>query len=243
MSVVGSDQVLPLFLYISGAAVNYANKTAFQAAGWGLTWQDADGADLPTQPTWTLPIAGDATTGRHIVKFAEPDGTYTIKITQATNGSSYPLEATGEGSSYDIDAIGALIATSGGSVISTSAVTDTATMFDGDSIYLTFSVLEAALTQIGASSLADCDTLAAEIKLDANDSGDSADVATLTESIVSDVSGTRTVRGTLDAFPSALAVEDSQKSRQATAHLRLTKGTKTIIASEIKLTINWKATT
>lgn len=243
MSVVGSEQVLPLFLKISGAAVNYANKTAFTAAGWNLTWQDADGSDLSTQPTWSLPIAGDATTGRHLIKFTEPDGVYTIKVTLPANGESQPLEAFGEGSAYDIDAVGALISTSGGSVISETASSDTAEMYDGDSIYLTFSVLEAALTQIGATSLADCDTLAAEIKLDANDSSDAADVTTLSEAIVSDVNGTRTVRGTLAAFPAALAVADGQRSRACTAHLRLTKGSNTIIASEIKLTVNWKATT
>ena len=243
MSVVGSDQVLPLFLVISGAAVNYANKTAFQAAGWDLTWQDPDGVDLATQPTWSLPIAGDATTGRHLIKFTEPDGPYTILITQATNGQSTPLEATGEGDAYDIDTIGGTIATSNGTLISPTVISTTATMYHGDSIYLTFDVPDAALTQIGAASLADCDTRAAEIKLDAKNSGDDADVATLTETIITDTSGARVLRGTLPAFPVELAVADSQKAAQATAHLRLTKGSNTIIAAEIKVNINWKATT
>lgn len=242
MSVVGSDQPLVVFLQISGAAVDYADKTAFQAANWDLTWYDADGAALSPQPTWSLPNAGDSATGRHQFKFTEPDGPYTVKVTLATNGEATPQEFMGEGFSYDIDALGALIATSGGVVISETLYSDSATMYHGDSIYLLFSVPEAALTAIGASSLADCDTIAAEIKRDSEDSGDNADVTTLTEAIITDTSNNRTLTGTLTAFPAILAVPDGSKSLAATAHVRLTKTSKTIIASEIKLTVNWKAT-
>jgi hypothetical protein len=242
MSVVGTNQPLPLFLQISSAPVNYSNKTTFQAAGWDLTWQDANGTNLSPQPTWSLPIAGDATTGRHLIKYEDPSGPYTIKITKPANGESTPTEVTGEGFSYDDNSIGAAIATSSGTVITETATSTAVPMFDGDSIYLTFSVPEAALVQIGATSLANCDTMAAEIKLDASDSSAAPEVTTPVETIVSDVVNIRTVRAIVATFPSVLAVITGQRSRAATAHLRLTKGGNTIIAAEIKITINWKAT-
>ena len=79
--------------------------------------------------------------------------------------------------------------------------------------------------------------------LDSLNSDDTASVTGFSNSITSDTSGNRVVRCTLNAFPAALAVQDSTKSLAATAHLRLTEGSKTAIASEIKLTVKWKATT
>lgn len=242
MSVAGQDVTFPLFLYLSGSTVGYATKTAFQAASWNITFHDVNDNLLSPQPSWTMPVAGDSATGRHVIKFPEPDGIYTVKIIRPAAGYSSPMALVGEGTTYDIDNIGATIASFGGSAISPTLRSNTASMFDGDSIDLTFFVYDAALASIGATSLADCSARACEIKLDNKDSSVSPDVATLVETILTDTTGNRTLRATLDTFPSAIAVAAGQKSTSATAHLRLTKSTKTIIASEIKLTINWKAT-
>lgn len=240
MPVVGSPLPFVLYLADSSGDLTYASKALFLAAGWNLTWYDEDSIALSVQPTWTLPVAGAA--GRHQFQFLEPRGPYTIKVTKPAGAYSSPIEGQGEGVDYDINSIGALIATSGGVAISNRITTDSATIYHGDSLDLSFSVLEAALASIGANDLSDC-TLYAGIKLTGVDSGDAAAVDTWTAlAATSDTIGNRVVRAQLDAFPVALAVPSNSTQLSAVAHLRLTVSTKTLIVAAIALTVEWKAT-
>ncbi len=121
--------------------------------------------------------------------------------------------------------------------------TDTADIYDGNSIVIDMEVLEAALDAIGAASLADCTTIVAEVKLVTLDSDDAATVA-LDTSIISDVADTRTVRAGLDDFPSVeLGVPDGVRSLAARCDLRLTKGSKILTAATVDVTVRWKANT
>lgn len=243
MSVNGD--LLPQAIYLSDLGGNpaiYSNKASFNAAGWDITWRDANGVALAPQPSWSLG-AGDAR-GRHHVTFVLSSGTWSARvITPTALHISSPTEFQGEGFGYDYNSLGGMIAASTGVTLVPTITTSTAEMFDGDSIDLTFSVPEAALVSIGAANLAAVTTLAAEIKLDSKDSSVAGDVTTLTETITSDILGTRTVRAILNAFPSVLAVPTGSKSAACTAHLRMTLGAKTIICSAISITVKWKATT
>lgn len=245
--ITGEPDIQTLYLYdAAGALVSYASKALMVAALWDLIWYDADGVALASQPTWSLPVAGAL--GRHQIKFIVPAGVWTCKVSlPAAANVAAPIEFGGEGLSYDIDTIGSMIATTNGVAITPVTVSDTATIFQGDSLVFDFAVSEAALTLLGvgvaAGALALVDTKLCQIKLNSADSGDTAITAVFTNSITSDVVGTRTLRATLSVFPSGLNIPASAKSLPFTAHLRLTEGSTTIIASEIAGTVLWKATT
>jgi len=240
--IVGTE--LPQAMYLktdAGVAVVYASKAAFTAAGWAITWYDQDGVALASQPTWDLQAG--TSDGRHVVSFINPSGQWTAKVTQLAGHFSNPIEFGGEGLANDADTLYAAWASSGGSPATDTSTDGEVTMYHGDSIRIDLTVLEAALTAIGATSLADCSAIAAEIKRTSQDSDDAADVTTLAETIVTDTSGNRLVRASLDAFPVILAVADDEDSLTARCDLRLTKGTKTIIAATRTVRVLWKATT
>jgi len=241
--ITGDEIPQPLYLFdATGAPVIYASKAAMQAAGWDLIWYDEDEVALASQPTWTLQSAGE-TSGRHHIRYVMPTAVWTCPVVKpSVDHYSAPAEFGGEGLTYDTDAIGSLIATSGGVSLTPVTTADEAEIYDGDSIILDFAVTEAGLAYIGAASLAAIDTMISHIKLNTTDSDQVATVTGLTNSITSDTSGNRVVRATLDAFPAALAVLDATKSLACTAQLRATEGTKTAILAEIALTIKWKAT-
>lgn len=224
-----------------GVAAVYATKADFLTAGWDLTWQDATGADLATQPTWTL-SAGEAN-GRHVIGWAPAEGLATVKVTAPAGYRSDPAEFSVEASVYSLDDLYGVMSAGLATPVTDLTTTDATDIYDEDSIVLDFSVLEAALTALGAASLADCDTIEAEIKRESQNSGDAADVATLTESILSDTSGNRVVRAVLDTFPVILAVPDGSDQVVARADLRLTKGARTLTVATRELTIRWKAST
>ncbi len=241
--ITGETVIQTLYLYdAAGALVSYATKAAMASAGWALTWYDNTGVALSSQPTWTLPVAGAS--GRHQIAFVMPSGVWTCKVTlPAAANVAAPAEFGDEGTAYDIDSVGSSIATSSGVALTAITIGDAVTVYDGDSLVFDFAVSEAALTELGAASLTAVTTKLVQIKLDSSDSSTAAIAATFTNSITSDVSGTRTLHAYVDAFPAALAVPAGTKSVSATAHLRLTNGTKTVIASAIAVTVQWKATT
>ena len=107
---------------------------------------------------------------------------------------------------------------------------------------MNLTVPEAALTALGAASLAAIDTLACGVKLVSKTSDDTQDAA-LSTSIVTDTSGNRVVRAFLNAFPAAFAVPDTVRSVSAEIALRATEGSKTFIVATCALTVKWKATT
>jgi hypothetical protein len=141
----------------------------------------------------------------------------------------------------DTDTLAGLFVSSTVAPVSPVATQTTRTVFQGDTLRLDFVVLESTLSAIGAASLAAVDTLAIGMKLDSNDSGDAQD-ATLTATVLSDTSGNRVVRGTL-AFPAAFNVPDGQRQIAATAMLRLTEGSVTVIGAIVNVQVLWKATT
>jgi hypothetical protein len=239
--VIGT--ILAQALYIktdAGAAVNYATKLLFTGAGWDIIWQDSSGVALTSQPTWTL-SAGSG--GRHVVGFANPAGQWTAKVVQIASNFSNPLEFSGEGLGADADLIYATILSSGGVPATTLATDGEVRIFDSDSMRVDFTVLEAALAAVGASSLATLDSMVAEIKLITKNSDDPADVTGLTEAILTDTSGARVVRVDLNAFAAALAVPDGEDELRARIDLRIVKGTRQVIAATRSLVILWKALT
>ncbi len=243
MSVTGDSLSQPWFPFdASGVALTYANKAAITAAGWDFVWYNGAGTALSSQPVWTLPAAGSA--GFHLISFVNPDGVWTCVITKpSADHLSAPAAFTGEGTTYDLDSLGGLIQSSVGITVVDTLTEGTAEMFHGDSIGLLFSVAESALTAIGAASLAVC-TLKAEIKKATTDSDQAADVTTLTEAIVTDTAGNRSVSAILATFPEAIAPPDGGMSTiLCRADLRLTYLTKTITASTILLTVKWRAAT
>lgn len=237
---------IPRAIYVqnmAGQFVSFSSYALFQAAGFSITFYDSTGVALASQPTITLPFSG--VNGRHQFTYVMPNNPWTAKVSSTNPGLfATPVEFDGEGTTYDIDSVGSAIATSSGVAISDTAFTDSVEMYDGNSIDVSCAVAEAAISRIGATSLATCDSLVAEIKLNSLDSSVAASVPGLIETISSDVPGTRTVRVTLDAFPAVLAVPTgSQQAVQATLQLKLTKGTKTITANSTQITVRWKATT
>lgn len=238
-----TSDTIPQVLFlcdVAGNPVTFANAAAFIAAGWNLTWQDNTGTALGSQPTWTL-SAGDSN-GRHVVGFQPPDGSWTVKLTVPAGYRSDPAEFAGEATVYDADSLYGLLVASDGVPVTESTTTGDLDIFDANSIIIDFSILEAALTELGIANLASADSMSAQIKLTSKNSADASD-ATLTTSIISDVSGARTVRGELDTFPAALEVPTGAKTLDTRADLRITKGAKTITVAIRNVTFRWKANT
>jgi hypothetical protein len=240
MPTTGTETPLPLFIQTAaGVATNYADKTAFLAATWDISWRDADDVALASQPTWTL-SAGSG--GRHVLNFTVPAGPWTARITVPSGFVVNPIEFWGEGLSYDADDIYGAIVASVGVPVTITATATTSTIYDGDSIAVLMSVPEGALTALGAANLAAC-TLSAQGKRRSLDSDAAADVTTFTETIVTDSANSRVVRVTLASFPSVWAVPDATQAVQARIDLRLTYSGQTLTASVHDLTISWKAHT
>ncbi len=243
MPAVGETDILVLYLEdAAGAALNYASKALFQAANFDLTWKDNTGTALSTQPTWDLESSSGK---RHQFSYIVPADPWTIEVTVPSTHVSTPKEISGEGDSYSIDDIGSILASTGSVTISPTSTSTTATMFDGDSIYIAGIVIPAiALTAIGASSLADCSTRLAFIKRESQDSNDPPDVALangLTVTATADSGGNHVVKVECTAFPAILGVLDDTDALSAKVQVRLTKGSKEIVAAEVALTVRWVA--
>jgi len=238
--ITGVEYPMPVDLQTSaGVAVNYADKTAFLAANWNLSFQDADGAALSPQPAWDI-SAGSG--GRHVITFACPAGPFTCQIVRPAAHISNPWEFFGEGLTTSTDTLYALFLSSTG-VPTTDTVNATqSVIFDGDSISINMLVSDSALTLLGAANLAAC-TLSAQAKRTTQDSDDAADVTTFTETIVTDTLGARLVNVSLAAFPSILSVPDDQETISARIDLRLTYSGKTLTGAVHNLTVTWKAHT
>jgi hypothetical protein len=240
---VGETDILVLYLeQADGTALNYASKALFQAAGFDLTWKDATGTALDPQPDWDLVASASK---RHQFEFTKPAGPVAIEVTTPSTHISTPKEILDEGLNYDADDIGSMLASTGSVSISPTATTTSATMYDGDSIFISGIVIpEAALTAIGASSLANCDSRLAFIKRNSQDSNDAPDVAAaagLTVTALTDDANNRTVKVECTAFPAVLGVPDDSDTLGCTLQVRLVKGSKEIVAAEVALTVHWVA--
>lgn len=246
MVAVGSTDTLwtNLSVLATGVARDYADTAAFLAAGYALTWYDEDGVALASQPTYSL--IRSETNGDHLFQYEVPLGAFAVRMTvPATDYASIALW-NGRGYSYSIDDLGGMIASTGSVVLSETATSTEYVLYDGDSVLAEGIVIpEAALTAIGAASLAACDSRKAFIKLSTADSNDAPTVpdTDLTVSITTDASNNRVVAVTCDNFPNALGVPDDTTSVSAVLMVVLTEGTKQITAAVVQLTIRWTADT
>lgn len=105
---------------LAGAGLSYANKTAFQAATWDITWTDAIGVALGTQPTWSIAHVSGSVDGQHIVTYTLPAGFSIAKFTIPAADAD-PGAWASDGSSYDDDSLAGLLLTSVGVPSPTSA--------------------------------------------------------------------------------------------------------------------------
>lgn len=244
MPLAGSTATFPLLLQdAAGAALSYANKAAFTGAGWAITFYNSTGTALSPQPTWDL-LVGTVATQPDIyqVQYVVPTGDFTAVVDVLGTNYAAPTAYRDFGDGASLSQIYAAALESSGVVVQDATTGQDINVYQGDSIVVDMSVTETALSFIGAASLADCDTIAAELKLAATNATSAPEVATFAESITSDTSGARTVRVSLDSFPSALNVSGPLGTTVAARiDLRLTKGTKTIIASTVNVTSQWAA--
>ena len=241
MTAVGHNDTLwtNLSVLATGVAQDFANKAAMTGAGYALTWYDELGVALVSQPTWDM--VRSETNGDHQLNYAVPLGAFAIRLTVPVTDYASIALWNGIGYTYGLDDIGGAIATSGGVTVTPTMTTDTATVYDGDSLDVSVSVTEAALASIGAVSLAACDTRRATLKLDSANSGAAPTVpyTDLTVTITTDISGTRILRIVKDAFPTALAVPNGSTSVACTLQMELGEGTKVITAASVAITVLW----
>lgn len=118
----------------AGDFLSYADKAAFQAAGWNLIAYDVDGVALTSQPTWAIAVV-DSAAGEHRIKWTEPSGAGYFLLTK-TNAyyRSDPYGWSFDGASYSIDDVMALLQINQGVPAITSAADgDLGDVVDGDS--------------------------------------------------------------------------------------------------------------
>lgn len=237
--------VLAQALYVqvdtTGVGTAYATKAAFLAAGHAITWQDSSGTALSSQPVWGL-SAGTAD-GRHVLNFVNPSGQWTAKLVPASGFIIAPAEVPGEGLSNDADTLYNQMLNTTGAPATSLTTNGDFTWYDGNSLSIDMTVLDTALTFIGATSLADTVAMLAEIKIKTKDSSVAADVPTLTETIKTDTLGARVVTVSVDAFPAAVLVPTGQQVLSIRCDLKLTKGGKSITAAVRNGSVLWKANT
>ncbi len=241
MTAVGHNDTLwtNLTVLATGAARDYADKAAMVTAGYALTAYDELGAALGTPVTWDR--VRSETNGDHMLNYAVPLDAFGLRLTVPAADFASVALWNGIGYTYGLDDIGGFIATSGSVAITPTITTDTATVYDGDSLDVSVSITEAALASIGAASLTACDTRRATIKLDSANSGAAPTVpyTDLTVTITTDTVGNRVLRIVKDAFPTALAVPNSSTSVACTLQMELGEGTKVITAASVAITVLW----
>ena len=104
----GSPIQFDIALYdTTGAGVSYANKTAFEAAGWSLTFIDmATGAAVTPTLSYTIaPVAG--ITGRHTVALTLTTAAWFARFTPPTTAWAFIVLPTAAwtGEQYDTDSL------------------------------------------------------------------------------------------------------------------------------------------
>ena len=242
--LAGAAETIPLILQdAAGAALVYANKAAFTGAGWDVVWYDTDGVALSSQPTWDLLTGTTASASDfYLIQYVVPSESFSYVIVPvgtnvaAPAGGEFQIDTATNGQIY-----GAIL-TSAGTLVSQTTINQDLTLYQGDSISVDMTIPEAALTAVGATSIATLDTYVAELKLVSTNATTAPIAVSFTESIVTDTAGARVVRAELDTFPTALNVDGPNgDSVSARLDLRITKGTKTRIASTVNITAVWAA--
>ena len=141
----------------AGAGLSYADKTAYEAAGWSLSFRDpATGNALGSQPAYTLtPVAG--VTGRHTVLVTLGTSAWYARITPPTTAYDFAVlpGAMWDGSTYDADDLYARLSTVYGTALSGSTVSTVSlpNAVEGDSYSTTVTVPAAYLARMGWTDL------------------------------------------------------------------------------------------
>lgn len=141
----------------SGNGLSYADKTAFEAAGWALSFRDpATGNALGSQPAYTLsPVTG--VTGRHTVLVTLGTSAWFARITPPSTAYDFAVlpGASWDGSTYDSDDLYSRLSTVYGTALSGSTVSTVAlpNMVEGDTYLTTVTVPAAYLARMGWTDL------------------------------------------------------------------------------------------
>ena len=232
--------IQPIVLQSSaGDPLVYADKAALEAAGWEVIFRDWFGSVI-SGVDWELYLTGAP--DLYQLAFMAPVQPYSCEIIPPDDEFVAPAGFGGRGSLYTIDTIAGLIQTSAGS-FPMSVYTASLTIYQDDSITVPVTINEAALTLVGATSLADLTDITAAIKLTSTDATDAPDVDDPVVVIVTDTSGDRTLSVTRAAFPEPLDVPDGGASQRTAARLdvRISKNDLSVIAAVIDLDVVWSA--
>lgn len=237
--------IQPLILQDSaGAAIVLADTAAFIAAGWDVVFRDFAGSVI-AGVDWEVYPTGAA--DLYQLAFMAPAQPYSAEILPPSDEFVAPAGFGGRGNLYTMDTIAGLIQTSAGS-FPMAIFTNSLTVYQDDSITVPVTINEAALTLVGATSLADLDSITAAIKLNDTDATAAPDVDDPVVTIVTDTAGDRTLTVRRVAFPTVLDVSTGGSSQRTAARLDVriaktisTGNTLSIIAAVIDLDIVWSA--
>lgn len=243
--IAGDTVVKVVYLQtLSGRGLSYANKAAFQADGWDISWVDTTITALTSQPTWTIAVESGNTRGKHNIVYTVPSGVSVAKVTVpgwATDPGAWSLE----GQTYDEDSIAGTILTSQGTPGVQSATDgDLGDVVDGDSwnsgtLYIPLGKL--SVFGYGFSDLASGWTISAGLKSDPSDTQLTGATATFGATVATD--GAVSVGWTTFLTGMALASTERSKDWFLDVQLKKTSSSQIITTNRYKLTVVWQRNT
>jgi hypothetical protein len=211
--ITGDTVVKVVYLQtLAGRGLSYANKTAFQADGWDISWVDTSAVALSSQPTWSIAVDSGNTRGKHYVTFTVPSGVAVADLT-VPGWASDPGAWVTEGQAYDEDSIAGLLQTAQGVPgVQSAADGDLGDVVDGDAWQSgTLTVPLGKLTPFGYTDLSGM-TISAKLKQDPTTSP-----VAISASIVD--ASARTVKAYWDTFPAAMALGATSSDLSATWYI------------------------
>jgi hypothetical protein len=226
----------------AGVAQSYADKTAFTGASWNLTWRDADGTALASQPTWTITTEGN---GVHRVKYTVPAGVWWVEPTVPAGYRIDPYSWGGEGQSYDEDSLAGLFLTAQGVPATNSAVdSDLGDVVQGDSYNSgTLYIPLGKLTKFGYSyaNLASGWTISAGVKSAPSDTAITVSGATFGGTVAAD--GAFSLSWT--TFPTGMQLASTEESKTwyLDVQLKRTTSSTIITSNRYSLRVLWERDT
>ncbi len=230
----------------AGVAQSYANKTAFQAAGWDLTFKDGSGVTISPVPTWTIAVVAN---GLHLVGILtepayESVGGWFADITVPAGYYTPESYLDGDGVQYSNTDLLAQILSSLGSTSGTGGARVTDTLEDwvhGDSFLLSDIISVEACTKIGEVDLTGVTVRAGWKK--AYPAAESAATELFTGTVVVlDVSA-RTFTVSVPTFPVAAALATGEESVPYVLDITISKASKVYTAKRYFQSIVWQADT
>ena len=240
-----TQQQQPLLLQAAdGTPLVFADKAAFLAASHDIIWK-RNGTALATQPTWDL-TPDAAVSGLYHINYIAPAGDWAAVVEMDDAELAEPLAFYATAIENDSDTLAAIIQASGGTISPTDGVISAnLRLYEGDSIATLAAVPENILSRVGATSLADLDSITAGLKLSSTGSAAEPDLVILPASItiITDTVGNRVIRITVDAFPEEISVGAGARGAVVRGRIdvRVTKDSVTRIASKIDVGAEWSA--